>query len=318
MLLSGHMSTHHSHREDHARAPVQAASERRLGLAALLTACFLVVEVVGALLSGSLALLADAGHMLTDVASLGLAWFGFRLARRPADWKRTYGFDRFSILVAFVNGLALFVIAGWIVVEAFRRLSEPIPILGGAMLAVALGGLAVNIAALWVLWDSDHENLNVRAAALHVVGDLLASVATVAAAIVIFATGWARIDPILSLAVSLVIVHSAWQVVRDSGHILLEGAPSGVDAREIRADLKQAFPQIVDVHHVHAWSITSERTMMTLHARVCDGQPPERIAGLIKERLQEKFGIGHATIEIEFDRCADEPAPADERPPAHR
>ena len=266
----------------------------------------MLAELAGGLISGSLALLADAGHMLTDFASLALAWYGFRLARRPADWKRTYGYDRFSILIAFANGLALFAIAAWIVVEAWHRLAEPSAILGGIMFWIALAGFAVNIAAFWVLQGGDQDNLNMRAAALHVMGDLLGSVAAIAAAIVIMTTGWTPIDPILSVLVALIILRSAWRVVTESGHILLEGTPSGIDSREIAQDLIATFPAVKDAHHIHAWSITQERPMITLHIRVSEGQKPEHIVADVKDRLKEQFGIAHATVEIEFDDCADD------------
>lgn len=298
----GHGHGGHGH-SGHAHG---SGNEGRVGIAALLTGLFMVAEVAGGLISGSLALLADAGHMLTDFASLGLAWYGYRLAKRPADWKRTYGYDRFSILVAFANGLALFVIAAWIVVEAWHRIGEPREVLGGLMLWVAVGGLAVNLIAFWVLHGGDHDNLNMRAAALHVMGDLLGSVAAIGAAIVILTTGWTPIDPILSVVVALIILRSAWYVVADSGHILLEGAPSGLDTREIKRDLETAIPEIADVHHVHAWSLTEERSMVTLHARVRDGDgTPETAARRIKDRLRETFGINHATVEVEFEDCAD-------------
>lgn len=296
---------HHDHgTADHGHA--HGASEARVGIAALLTGLFMIAELAGGAISGSLALLADAGHMLTDFASLALAWYGFRLARRPADWKRTYGYDRFSILIAFANGLALFGIAAWIVVEAWHRLSEPGAILGGVMFWVALAGLAVNLITFRVLQGGDHGNLNMRAAALHVLGDLLGSVAALAAAVVIMATGWTPIDPILSVLVALIILRSAWAVIRDSGHILLEGTPSGIDSREIASDLTSVFPAIEDVHHVHAWSITQERPMVTLHVRVAEACRPERIAADVKRRLQERFGISHSTVEVEFDGCSDE------------
>lgn len=298
------MSHHHHHHHDHAHG----ANERRVAIVAVLTGAFLIVEVVGGLVSGSLAILADAGHMLTDCASLGLAWFSFRLARRPADWKRTYGFDRFSILAAFVNGIALFAIAAWIVVEAARRLLTPEPVIGGIMAWIALAGLAVNIGGFWVLRSGDQTNLNIRAAALHVLGDLLGSVAVLAAAIVIITTGWTPIDPILSVLVALIILRSAWYVVRDSGHILLEGAPSDLDTREIAEDIKQTVAGIEDVHHVHAWSISEKRPMVTLHARLDGRRAPDRTVAAIKARLNERFGVSHATVEVEFDGCADDRA----------
>ena len=267
----------------------------------------MVAEIAGGLISGSLALLADAGHMLTDFASLALAWYGFRLARRPADRQRTYGWDRFTILAAFTNGLALFAIAAWILAEAWQRLQSPPEVLGGVMFWVALTGLAVNVVVFRILQGGDRTNLNLRAARLHVVGDLLGSAAALTAAVVILTTGWTMIDPILSVLVALIILRAAWRVVRDSGHILLEGAPGGLDTRKIAEDIAEAFPQIRDVHHVHAWSITQERPMVTLHARLCKGSPPDRITSDIKRRLAERFGVAHATIEIEFDACADDP-----------
>lgn len=300
----GHAHSH-GHDHEHGHSHTHGASERRISIAALLTGVFLIAEIAGALISGSLALMADAGHMLTDFASLALAWYGFRLARRPADWKRTYGYDRFSIVIAFANGLTLFGIAGWITIEAAYRLTAPAPILGGVMFWVALAGLLVNVLAFWVLQGGDRDNLNMRAAALHVAGDLLGSVAAIAAALVIMTTGWTPIDPILSVLVALIILRSAWHVVSESGHILLEGTPGGIDSREIARDLMAAFPTIADVHHVHAWSITQERPMITLHVRVSDHEAPERVAAKVKQRLAERFGIAHSTVEVEFEDCAD-------------
>jgi len=285
-------------------------NERRVGWAALITGAFMFAEVAGGIIAGSLALLADAGHMLTDCVSLGLAWLAFRIARRPADWKRTYGFDRFQILAAFVNGLMLYGIAIWIVVEAISRFSDPVQVLGAPMLAVAAVGLLVNIAAFWVLHGADRDNLNVRGAAIHVMGDMLGSAAAIIAAIVILLTGWMAADPLLSIVVAVVIVRSATFVVRDAGHILLEGAPHHLDSREIAADLIAHVDHVEDVHHIHAWSITPERPMVTLHARIRRDTSPETAARQIKARLAERFQIEHATVEIEFGTCADHAADA--------
>jgi len=276
-----------------------SGNERAVGIAALLTGTFMVVEVVGGLISGSLALIADAGHMLTDFAALVLAWIAFRLARRPADWKRTYGFDRLSVLAAFVNGLSLFVIAGWIGIEAYRRLQEPIAILGGLMLWVALGGLLVNILAFWVLSRGESDNLNVRAAALHVAGDLLGSIGALLASLIIITTGWTPIDPLLSIAVALIILRSAWRVVRESGHILLEGAPRGFDRRDVADAITADIPGVVRVHHIHAWSITQERPMATLEAEVTAGTDIQATKSAIKALLRDRFGMEHATVELE-------------------
>jgi cobalt-zinc-cadmium efflux system protein len=301
------MHTHaHPHAHSHGHLHGAGASERRIGLAAVLTGVFMVAEFAGGLISGSLALIADAGHMLTDSAGLTLAWLGFRLARRPADWKRSYGYDRFGVLVAFANGLLLFAIAGWIVVEAVHRFRAPSPVLGGVMLWVALAGLVVNLIAFRLLAGGDHENLNVRAAALHVIGDLLGSLAALAAAVVILATGWTPIDPILSVLVALLILGSAGRIVRDAGHILLQGTPAGLDPKDIARSITAAVPAVVDVHHVHAWSLSQERPIITLHARVSDdGAPPEAITAAIKAHLEERYGVDHATVELEFTHCTD-------------
>jgi len=289
------------------------AGERRLAIAAGLTGAFMLAEVAGGLISGSLALLADAGHMLTDFASLALAWYGFRLARRPADWKRTYGWDRFTVLVAFANGLALFAIAGWIGVEAVERLLEPGPVLAGPMLVVAVLGLLVNIGAFAVLHPGASDSLNMRAAALHVAGDLLGSVAAIAAALIIMATGWTPIDPILSVLVGLIILRSAWHVVAESGHILLEGAPEGTDPEALAADLTRSVPGVLGVHHVHAWSISETRPMVTLHARVDRADRADAARRAIKTRLAERHGIAHATVETEHAAAGAAELPADSR-----
>jgi cobalt-zinc-cadmium efflux system protein len=294
---------HGSH--DHSGSRSQDGNELRMGLAAVAIGLFMFAEIGGGLLAGSLALLADAGHMLTDFASLSLAWFGFRLARRPADWKRTYGFDRFQVMVAFVNGIALIVISLWIVYEAYERLSAAAPVKGGIMVVVAGMGLAVNIGCFLLLRGADRENLNIRGAAIHVMGDLLGSLAALVAGAVILATGWTPIDPLLSLLVSLIILKSAWRVIAESGHILLEGAPKGIDTRDIGPDLIGHVPGVCDVHHVHVWAITQERLMVTLHAEIGEAGDAEAAVLAIKRRLHERFGLDHATVEIERGACAD-------------
>jgi cobalt-zinc-cadmium efflux system protein len=304
-----HEHGHAGHRHDHDAA--QTNNERRMGLAALITGVFMFAEVAGGIAAGSLALLADAGHMLTDFASLVLAWFGFRLSRRPADWKRTFGFDRFQVLVAFANGLALFVIAAWIVYEAAERLMTTPVVSGGIMVVIAALGLLVNVAAFWLLQGADRENLNVRGAAMHVLGDLFGSVAALIAGGVILAIGWTPIDPLLSLVVAAIIVRSGWRVVADAGHILLEGAPGELDTRAIGPDLIANVKGIEGIHHVHVWSITQSRRMVTLHACIGERQSSDKAVRNIKARLKERFGLDHATIEIERGVCADdELAPA--------
>lgn len=305
----GHKHSHAGHDHGHPReaaGDASARNERRLLLAAALTTVTLLAEVVGGVVSGSLALLADAGHMLTDAAALILAWLAVRFARRPADWKRTYGFDRFEVLAAFANGLALFFISAMICYEAIERLSKPVEVLGGTMLAIAALGLVVNVATLMILNHGGEANLNVRAALLHVLSDLLGSVAAIGAALVILQTGWTPIDPILSIVITLLILRSAWIITKDAGHILLEGAPDDIDVREVQKDLEASVPEVQGVHHVHVWSLSENRHVMTLHALTGDKVPPERVAAAIKDRLRKAFGVVHATVEIEHRQCADE------------
>ena len=221
-------------------------------------ALFMFAEVAGGIVAGSLALLADAGHMLTDFASLSLAWFGFRLARRPADWMRTYGFDRFQVLIAFVNGLALFVIAAWIVYEAYRAaVTIAAAVAGGIMVMVAVLGLLVNIAAFVLLHGADRENLNVRGAAIHVLGDLLGSVAALIAGAVILLTGWTPIDPLLSILVAAIIVQERLAGGgRCRPHPARRRAAGARHARDRPRPHRQCHGRRSSVHHLHVWSIT--------------------------------------------------------------
>jgi cobalt-zinc-cadmium efflux system protein len=305
-----HAQTHdhgsgHTHGHAHG-ADAAADNERRVFWTLVLTAGFMVAEVVGGIAAGSLALLADAGHMLTDTASLALAWVAFRIGRRPHDARRSYGYHRFQVLAAFVNGVALIAVVGWIAIEAVRRLLAPIEVLGGLMLVIAVLGLLANIAAFAILHGGDRENLNIRGAALHVLGDLLGSVAAIVAGAVIYTTGWTPIDPLLSVLVALLILRSAWLLVRKSAHILLEGTPDWLDIDELKTELVAAIPEIQDVHHVHAWMLTTERPLLTMHARVQGDADRDQTLRAIRRFLERDYGIGHATIQLEPAGCADE------------
>lgn len=280
--------------------------KKRVLIAALLTFGFMFAEALGGLLTGSLALLADAGHMLTDSISLGLAWYAFHLADRKATKRLTYGFDRVKTLVAYTNGIAIFAVGAWIVVEAFHRINDPSPVLGGPMAVIAVLGLTVNIAAFLVLHGGDRTSLNMRGAILHVIGDLLGSVAALVAAAVIIFTGWTPIDPILSAFVALLLFRSAWSLVRESGHLLLEGAPESLDRDEIARDLEDSVAGISDIHHMHVWSLDGSKNMATLHVRLADGAEAGKTVAAIKSRLAKKHGIEHATVEPETGGCADE------------
>lgn len=263
----------------------------------------MLAEVVGGVLSGSLALLADAGHMVSDFASLLLAWVGFRIARRPADSRRTYGFGRFSVLAAFTNGIALAAIAIWILVEAAIRLFEPHEVMSELMLWIAAGGLLVNVASFIVLHGADRDNLNVRGALAHVAGDLLGSVVAISAALIIMTTGWMAADPLLSALVALILLRSAWAITRDSGHVLLEGAPVHIDVDSVVRDLGASIAGVEDVHHAHVWSLDGRRPMMTLHARIAVDANPANVTSAIKARLRDHHGVDHATVEIEAGDC---------------
>lgn len=281
--------------------------ERRLAWALALVTVFMVVEAVGGWLTGSLALLADAGHMLSDGLALGLALAGFWFGRRPPDDRRSYGYRRFEVLAAWVNGVALSGVALWIVAEAAFRILEPIPVLAAPMLAVAAVGLVVNLVTLRIVTVAGETHINLRGAALHVIGDLLGSVAAVTAAVVILLTGWTPIDPLLSLLVALLILRSAWALVKGATHILLEGTPEGLDLERMRDELVRVVPELHDVHHVHAWSLTSGRPLLTLHASVAAGADREGALRAIKTQLKNVFRVSHSVVQIETAPCPDAP-----------
>ncbi len=266
----------------------------------------MVAEVIGGLLSGSLALLADAGHMLTDTVSLFLAWIAARMSRKPADTLRSYGYHRVQILAAFSNGVFFILIVGWITYEAVQRILNPVEVIGGIMLVIAGLGLIVNLLAFYILHGAGGKDLNVRAALLHVLGDLLGSVAAITAAVIILGTGWMPIDPILSVFVALLILRSAWMVVKESTHILLEGTPQDIDIEILQTAIIDAIPCVRDVHHVHVWSLTPEHPLLTLHVNVDPDADSTQVLQRVKQVLQDRFQIHHSTIQVEPAHCVDE------------
>lgn len=281
------------------------ANQRRILLAMLLTGAFTLIEIVGGLLSGSLALLADAGHMLTDTAALAIAWAAARLSQRPPDALRSYGYQRLQVIAALLNSVGFIAIVIWILVEAFQRLQQPVEVLGGPMLAVAVVGLAVNLIAFRLLHGGHHHDLNLKAAMLHVLGDLLGSVAAIAAAAVILLTGWMPIDPLLSVLVALLILRGAVSVVRQSLHILLEGTPPEFEREALEQALIEVVPGVTGIHHIHVWSLSPENPLLTMHVDVADMRDYNRTLLAIKRVLSEDFGIQHATVQIEPGRCVD-------------
>lgn len=276
----------------------RSGDQRRLTAALSITALLLVVEVVGGILSGSLALLADAAHMAGDVAALGLSLIALRLAARPATARKTFGFYRLEILAALANGAGLMLLAGLIFAEAYERLLAPPPVRGALMLAVAAAGLAGNVAAVLILARTRRANLNLRGAFLHVVGDLLGSVGTVTASLVILVTGWTVADPLVSALIGLLIVAGAWRLMRDSLDVLLEGVPRGLRYEEV-TDAIRAIPGVADLHDLHLWAITSDFPVLTAHVVLAADAEPPGVLRALQVALRERFGIGHATLQLE-------------------
>ena len=237
--------------------------------------------------------------MLSDAGSLGLAWIGFKLSERPADSSLSFGWSRFKVLAAFVNGLALLALAIWIVSEAIHRLLAPAPVMGHLLLIVASLGLLVNILAFRILHGGDHDDLNMQAAIWHVAGDLLGSIAAIGAALIILFTGWMPIDPILSLLVAVIILIGGVRIIRSTAHILIEGVPPGLSLQDIQADLEQSLPDAETVGHIHAWALNESKTLITLDVVASPGACIESLRLDVKRRLRETFKIDHATVEIQ-------------------
>ncbi len=297
---------------------IHLSAERREGSAPVgkltavfaLTAGFMLVEAVGGWVSGSLALLADAGHMLTDVGALGLTLFTAWIARRPASQTKTYGYLRWEILAALINGATLFGLAGWVVIEAIGRIGHPQPIQGGLFFGIALTGLVVNLICISILHGSHRNHLNTRGAYLHILSDLLGSVGAVGAAVVVLTTGWTLADPIISVLLSLLILAGAWRLMRESTDVLLEAVPAHISVADV-ATRMQAVTGVIAVHDLHVWTVASGMVAMSGHAQVPDlSRHPDVLAG-IREVVAD-LGIQHVTIQLEAgDECVDPPgAPA--------
>jgi cobalt-zinc-cadmium efflux system protein len=283
---------------DHAQDAGSADARRRLAIVLALTATFTVAEVVGGLLAGSLALLADAGHMLSDSLSLGLALLAAWVARRPATSQRTFGFKRAEILAALFNGVTLVAISIWIFIEAGRRFDDPPEVEGGLMLGVAALGLLVNAAGATILARSAHDNLNVSAALRHVIADLLGSVGVIAAAVIVLLTGWNYADPIVGVVIGVLVLGSSWTILRDSTRILLEATPKGLDAGDVGRRMR-SLPGIVEVHELHVWTITSGFPALAAHVLVAPGDDCHSRRRELERMLKTDFGITHTTLQVD-------------------
>ncbi len=290
------MSERHYHSRDTAHTP--GSNRRRLTVVLLLTVAYMVAEVIGGFMTNSLALLSDAGHMLTDVGALALAIFALSFASRPVTVKKTYGYYRMEILAALANGVALIVISLLICYEAVQRMKAPPAVRGFEMMLIALGGLLVNTVSAFALHSASEHNLNIRGAFLHVVGDALGSVAAVAAGVLIWQWGWVLADPIISVAVCLLIVFGSWQLIRESVNILLEGTPSHISIRAV-IEAMGAVEGVANVHDLHVWTISSGNEALSAHVTILPGSSHKGTLDTLQERLREDFNIGHVTIQIE-------------------
>lgn len=305
---SAHAGHSHAELDDESRRHVAGYSgdkrrTRKLMLAFALTTLMMVAEAVGGWLSGSLALVADAGHMLVDALALLFAWLGAHFAQRPADARRSFGYARLEVLVGYTNALSQFVLVIWIVYEAVKRFAAPEPILSGMMLLVAIIGLGVNLLVLSTLGGHDHDDLNTAGARLHVIGDLLGSLGAVSAALLVRYFGWLWADPAISVFVSLLILNSAWRLLRRSAHILLEGVPEGVEIAAVVEGLGKDVPAVRDVHHVHLWQLAGGVRVATLHARLNDGVEPDDAILAVGRALRQRFGIEHVTVQLDGVTC---------------
>jgi cobalt-zinc-cadmium efflux system protein len=291
---------HHAHDHDHSGAHHHhGGSTRAMLIALVITLTLMIAEVVGSFVTGSLALLADAGHMLTDVAALALSLGAAWLMRRPATAQRTFGFHRAEILAALVNGLSLLALSIYVIIEAVGRLAAPPEVAAAPLLIIAVLGLAANLAAGAVLLRSSGENLNVRSAYLHVLGDALGSIGAIVAGVLMWAWGWYLADPLLSLGISLLIIWSAWRLLRDTVNVLLEAAPRSIDVRAVERALG-AVPGVADVHDLHVWSVASNFVALSGHVRLDGTRGDQRnLLGELRHLLHSRFAIEHVTLQLE-------------------
>lgn len=296
----GHHHGHsHGHGHGHGHSHGNPENKKVLLIAFLLIASFMIVEVIGGLITNSLALLSDAGHMLSDAAALGLSFFAIMLGQRKASASKTYGYKRFEIIAAALNGITLILISLYIFYEAFQRFSNPPEVQSTGMLIISTIGLIVNIVAAWILMRGDKdENLNVRSAFLHVIGDMLGSVGAIVAALLMIFFGWGIADPIASVIVAILIIISGWRVTKDSFHILMEGTPAHIEVEIVKASLLK-IPNVTEVHDLHIWSLTSGMPMLSCHIVIKGDIIQNQILTRAQSILHDDFGIEHSTIQLE-------------------
>jgi cobalt-zinc-cadmium efflux system protein len=291
---SAHALCGHDHQHTHDRA----GDRKRLGIVLALVVLYMLAEFAGGILTNSLALIADAGHMLSDAAALALSLFALWIAQRPANPRRTYGYYRAEILAALVNGATLIAIAILIFVEAYHRFAEPPEVMGAALMAVAGGGLAINVVGLWLLHSPRSGSLNIRAAWLHVLGDALGSVGAIGAGLLIWGFGWYWADPLASVLIGALVLYSSWSLIKESVAVLMESTPRNLDVDHIR-DAVIGLEGVEEVHDLHVWSITTGLESLSAHVVVTDGVEHAAVLGSVRQMLYDRFGIDHMTIQIE-------------------
>jgi cobalt-zinc-cadmium efflux system protein len=299
----GHSHSHHHHH--HHGGAAGGGNARRLSLTLGLAAVYMVAELVGGLMTGSLALLADAGHMLSDVAALALSLFALWISRRPATSRRTWGYYRTEILAALVNGATLLAISVYVFIEAWERFRQPSEVDAPVMMGIAVGGLLINLAGLWILGGGRDKSLNVRGAWLHVLTDALGSVQAIAAGALIWAYGWTWADPVASVLIGLLVIYSAWALLREAVEVLMEAAPAHIDVDEVR-DAIISLPGVMAVHDLHVWTITSGMESLSAHLVVEEGREGRALLARVRATLHDRFGIDHITVQLEpeeFEPC---------------
>lgn len=292
-----HEGSGHPH-DSHGPATTRTGSRRRLAIVLALVASYMVAEVVGGLLSNSLALLADAGHMLSDAGALALSLFAMWIAERPPTPKHSYGYYRTEILAALVNGATLVAISIFIFVEAWGRFREPPEVQGALMMGIASGGLVVNLLGLWLLNAGRGDSLNVRGAWLHVLSDALGSVGAILGGFLIWTFGWAWADPAVSVLIGVLVIFSSWNLLKETVAVLMESAPAGIDVDAVR-DTIAGVPGVTAVHDLHVWSITSGMVSLSAHVWVAENTDRDATLATIRLRLNEAFDIDHCTIQVE-------------------
>ncbi|NRD76521.1 cation transporter [Bacillus sp. BRMEA1] len=291
------MGHHHHHGHSHGHS--HTGNKKALFSSFLLITLFMFVEVIGGFVTNSLAVLSDAGHMLSDAASLGLSFYAIKLGERKGTQENTFGFKRFEIIVAALNGLLLIIVSAIIFYEAIQRFFAPPEVQSSGMLLISFIGLLVNIVAAWILMKGDkEENLNVRSAFLHVIGDMLGSFGAIVAALLIMFFGWAIADPIVSVIVAALIIVSGLRVTKDSFHILMEGAPAQIDTDKLKAALRK-IPMVKEVHDLHIWTITSGYPVLSCHITILNDGVHDDILLRAQKMLHDEFDIEHSTIQVE-------------------